>query len=140
MHIIKYKNLTKGILVITHKEFNYIIQKIINNRINEDYYIFLHIGWNVNIPRNSIISNYLVPNSRITTENDIPFTTRAFIPEHFHICTQFKENNIELLDYISQKKINGLSEFLLNINYNDIKSYLFDFIYVSNCTHYKNSI
>ena len=71
----------KGILVITHKEYNTLNHFL--HEMSHTYYILLHVGFNVNILIDKYIQFYLLPDSRCSNKNHIPYTTRSFTPSVF---------------------------------------------------------
>ena len=81
MHIlIKTDKERKGVIIITHKEVEF-IDKVIKNL--KKYIILMHIGFNVPIPKKNYISLYLLPDCRCNDKNYIPFTSRNFLSKYF---------------------------------------------------------
>jgi len=97
MHVILKSNIHKGILVITHKEFPFFERNNNLNYLCEKYYVILHIGANIQIPRyDSRISFIALPESRCSQKEHIPFTSRSFTPSCFY-CEPTNKRNIDFL-------------------------------------------
>lgn len=111
MHILKKYDETKGILILTHKEFSKLINYLCD--IKKNYFIIVHNG-SVNIP---IINNFIDLNM-VTHEqykkynnnnNLITYTSRNFL--------NFIFNNRENINYVNKKLFEILNKY--NIKFNE---------------------
>ena len=117
MHILLKKTANyKGILIITHKEFPFILKHLDNISIN--YYIFCHYGFNVSMYNNPKITYNMITDSRCKNNKCIPFTSRNFLSTHFNNNSDIKIIN-ENIKVILQK--NNI-DFYINL---DIKNFNF---------------
>tara|TARA_E500000178_G_scaffold312362_1_gene328978 strand:- start:2597 stop:3685 length:1089 start_codon:yes stop_codon:yes gene_type:complete len=134
MHIFKKYDETKGILIVTHKEFFFLINYL--DKLKDKYYIIIHYGFNVPINNCSFVSFSMLPISRCFNSNCLPFTSRNFLNKVF--------NNKENINYVNKKLFEILNKYNIKFNEkyfdylkNDEKK--FDFICVNRASTEKKT-
>tara|TARA_B110000908_G_C10267203_1_gene465459 strand:- start:3076 stop:4146 length:1071 start_codon:yes stop_codon:yes gene_type:complete len=128
MHVLKQFDDSKGILIITHKEYLFFCKLLKNIKIK--YNIIVHYGFNVPIKNNPNISFNLLPNSRCYNNICLPFTSRNFLNKCF--------NNKESIDIINKKLVEILKKYNIEFNLKENEKN-FDFIYCGRAVDIKKT-
>ena len=122
MHILLKKiDNYKGILIITHKEIQFL--KFLLPKLKKNYYILCHYGFNVPIDNNKYIDKNLLVESR-KNNNKISFTSRNFLSNEYGI----------------KKNINDLNNLFKKYNINICLNEKIDFLNVGRCVEMKKTI
>lgn len=126
MHILKKFDDSKGILIITHKEVEFLSKEF--NNLEKKYNIIIHYGFNVSIKNNKFVSFNLLPKSRCCSSICLPFTSRNFL----NICF----NNKESIEEVNKYLINIFKKYDIKFN---LKIYEknFDFIFINRAVEMK---
>tara|TARA_B100000401_G_C52752996_1_gene694171 strand:+ start:210 stop:1331 length:1122 start_codon:yes stop_codon:yes gene_type:complete len=134
MHILKkHETNSKGILVVTHKEIQYL--KSVLSDLKKKYYIICHVGYNVPLPNDDFLSYIFCTKVKKRYSKHIEFTSRHFLNECFN-----NEENIEIINEKFHAVLKLYNISLSEKDQNNQHDRYFDFICVSRVCKNKNPI